>query len=248
VFAGLTRTSSRAAPVFVGLPEFRTLTRVTLGSAMVEGQTPSMADWLQAWGTIAAAVFSALAVLFAALLLRHELVARREEQADRDAAQARLVFPEVESAASQHDEFMGDEYTSVSWRLVNLSRLPIPFAAVRVSYEDAGSGRRRRQFFQVDGRIDPQSTATGTWELQPPVPANAPFDETFEVDAEFLDAAGLRWRREAWHPPQRDISIDMHPPYWRNWHRGVYRRAVFRWNRARRQRRRQRWGLPSEAD
>jgi hypothetical protein len=67
---------------------------VNLGLVIADAPTPSMADWLQAWGTIAAAVFSALAVLFAALLLRHELVVRREERADRDAAQARLVFPD----------------------------------------------------------------------------------------------------------------------------------------------------------
>ncbi|MEU4215885.1 hypothetical protein [Actinoplanes sp. NPDC026623] len=60
-------------------------------------EIPNITDWMQGWGSLAAAVTSALAVLFTGWLLRHEIRARREEQADSAGAQARLIVGTVAS-------------------------------------------------------------------------------------------------------------------------------------------------------
>jgi hypothetical protein len=52
---------------------------------------PDVADWLQGWGTVAGAVFSALAFLATLGLLLHEIRVRRRDEEDPMAQQARLI-------------------------------------------------------------------------------------------------------------------------------------------------------------
>jgi H+/gluconate symporter-like permease len=58
--------------------------------AVLAADTPSVTDWMQGWGSLLAVITSLVAIIFTALLLRHEVRARRQDQAEMMAGQARL--------------------------------------------------------------------------------------------------------------------------------------------------------------
>jgi len=67
---------------------------LTYPGAVIVADAPNAADWMQAWGSIAAVLTSTIAIVITGLLLRHEVRARREEQGEARQSQARLVVVE----------------------------------------------------------------------------------------------------------------------------------------------------------
>ncbi len=103
-------------------------------------EIPKITDWMQAWGSIAAALMGALAVVVTGLLLRHEMNARREEREEQRIAPARLVISStgyLRSRTKAHDEGYGKyEHVveRVGWKIVNYGSSPIFDIEVSMQY------------------------------------------------------------------------------------------------------------------
>ncbi|WP_433533848.1 hypothetical protein ACQPZK_16750 [Micromonospora sp. CA-249363] len=174
---------------------------------MLSAEAPKITDWMQAWGSLAGLVMSTFAVVFTGLLFRHETRVRREEQASREAAQARLVIPVL----TRDDDDSEDEGvvvrrdpTGATVTLVNHSAAPIFDVHVDVAWQESfrWPGRRRevrgtvianggRRFAVVEKSEVVRFELTGS----------AAF--VGEARIRFTDAAGLVWQRTGLGSPVR---------------------------------------------
>jgi hypothetical protein len=175
----------------------------------------SVADWVAAIGQAVGALFTAAAVIVALWLAiredrwrRADQAERDAERADRDAAQARLVT--VEPDYNRSASFPGPEIAAV---VLNGSQLPI--FDVRIVGLRAASETTSRWAW---GSPDPDEMT-----IKPVLPAQERFviqiayvDERGTVDyrdtgedvitIEFVDHAGLRWRRAGNALPERVLD------------------------------------------
>jgi len=155
-------------------------------------------DWMQGWGSVLSLPLSLGALIFTGWLLRHEIRIRREEKADADAAQARLVVAEVtgpEMSGTDPDTgHLVGPMVGVKWRIKNHSQAPIFDACVSIN------GWKEDRWGEVIDR-----ECRGMVKCDPPERFdNSPFDpREAMVTVEFTDAAGLRWARKIGEPPER---------------------------------------------
>lgn len=169
---------------------------------MLVADAPSVTDWMQGWGSIVSLAVSTGALVFTGWLLRHEIRVRREEKADADAAQARLVVAHIvgaEMSGADHDT--GRQVGSmvgVKWRVKNHSQAPIFDLFISI---DGWEGNRWGEVIEDE--------ASGTVKCNPPLPFDSyPYDPREAlVKVEFTDAAGLRWTRRMGEPPERLIFL-----------------------------------------
>jgi hypothetical protein len=182
-------------------------------------EAPNWADVMQAWGTAAGAVMSALAVLAAVLLLRHEMRVRREEQADFDAAQARLVVAELWEVGRDGRDH--DLITHVAWHVTNYSAGPILSLSVRVEQDGkalmpdgevgASNDREAQRAVLADDRTG------GNFKIENPMPypwksveqGSPRVPDVFTIVMSFTDVNGLRWSRRGMTPPVRIIETSL---------------------------------------
>ncbi|MBM0255516.1 hypothetical protein [Micromonospora sp. 4G55] len=170
-------------------------------TSLLTSEAPKVTDWIQAWGTIGGAVFGALAVLAAALLLRHEARSRSDERRDTEARQARLIFVRLGLGGGNHRTGM----TSVTYEIKNYSDGPIFGLSMTLTRSD----REDDCFSDPVNDIDPGSVMKGKWKLDPPVAwedgESAPPLGWISSHIEFMDSAGVVWGREDREPPVRHI-------------------------------------------
>ncbi|WP_147457350.1 hypothetical protein [Micromonospora sp. CV4] len=176
---------------------------------MLAAEAPKITDWMQAWGSLAGLVMSTAAVIFTGLLFRHEIRVRREEQRDKEASQARLVFGQVSGVSTDGAEDPGREPrrhetpATLQWLVTNRSSSPIMDVVFRVRAE-------RSLVDWVDARHEELVTDSLSGELQvnPDLfyVKRGQFDpRTIHWEFEFTDAAGLRWVRERGSLPRRIV-------------------------------------------
>lgn len=174
---------------------------------------PLWTDVAQAWGTMIGAGGSILAVLAAALLLRHERRIRDAEQRDSEAAQARTVDVFVGG-----DGDAGKGMRTVTWKVTNYSSEPLRGAMVIIErLDEDGSGD---DFYtERVGMIPPGGDEHSRWRLDPFVPWPAGETEPpmhfIRWSVEILDARGLIWELEDGQLPRRHLV----GPRRRWWHR-----------------------------
>ncbi|TDB79620.1 hypothetical protein [Micromonospora sp. KC721] len=162
-------------------------------------EVPKITDWMQAWGSLAGLLMSTVAVLFTGLLFRHEIRVRREEQRDNEAAQARLVV--ARPIAMKRDGERSDEITHVGCLITNYSSMPIFNLTVRLyvtGYLDS-IGDEPALFSVV------QDDVAWTAALRWPVRDSDLLQDEFYCVLDFVDSAGLSWRRSGLHLPTRQI-------------------------------------------
>ncbi|MBG6066356.1 hypothetical protein [Micromonospora ureilytica] len=172
---------------------------------MLAADSPTITDWMQGWGSILGLLVSTGALIFTGLLLRHEIAVRREEKADDQAAQARLIIPRLHGA-----EFKGEQgraLTAVKWVVQNHSEAPVMAVLVRVYPKGAFD---RGRYHKAKYVLEPHAKQDGWWELPevipwPPEQIEPPLGG-LSIDAQFVDSSGLQWRRVRLHPPQRIIG------------------------------------------
>jgi hypothetical protein len=174
--------------------------------AQAAAKTPSVTDWMQAWGTVAAAVFSALAFVGTVGLLLHEVRTRRRDEADRIAGQARMVLISVFDA---HDNDEGGLVRMVNIHVRNHSASPIidvDVLAIHRVPED-GSSEPDTLTFQTES-IEPGHSDSELWLLRTPIrwAPGTPLAESFNTRIAFTDAEGLRWIREGRAEPRRQLA------------------------------------------
>jgi hypothetical protein len=160
---------------------------------LVAAEVPNTADWMQGWGAVISLPLSLLAVLFTGRLLRHEIRARREERADLESRQARLVRVQI-------DRDLDKNAATYSFIVHNLSPASIYDVRVfRVSqgqYAAEGDGplvRELRSGDQVSTSLGPRWFDNGT-RLVPLSPL---------AGIQFDDADGRAWIRYEDEQPRR---------------------------------------------
>jgi len=176
---------------------------------MVIADAPTITDWMQGWGTVLGLLVSSGALVFTGLLLRHETKIRRDEKADRERSQARLVIPRLHSHDIQRDPALG--LTAVKWMIENHSGAPIMAVLIRVYPKGAAD---RGEFLKAKYLLSSNTKEEGWWQLAQPVPwpvgekdANPPLWH-LSIDARFIDADGLEWERTRLQPPQRLLGTN----------------------------------------
>lgn len=163
----------------------------------VLAEAPKITDWMQGLGSIAATAASIPALVFTALLYRHEVRTRREERADADVAQARLVFGRVvEFRASS------GMLAAVRWEVVNHSGRPV--FQVKAEIVHRASGHVVQDPDELEVLIDRHDQE---FRVMPTVLlAAATTYRDLSVEVTFTDGAGLVWRRNDRAAPARVLQ------------------------------------------
>jgi hypothetical protein len=94
----------------------------------------TFAEWLQGWGSVAAAVFSGAAVIVALLLFRHEREARAEDVAEEAARLARTIVVSGPFWEGWDSERVG----YIRFSLANWGDQPVSRVSFTVHWEHAG--------------------------------------------------------------------------------------------------------------
>jgi hypothetical protein len=176
-------------------------------------EAPKITDWMQGWGNVLGVLMSSIAVIFTGLLFRHERNVRREEQADSEAAQARLVVGSVgrlsRDRKSDVVEPGSGPFTGIGWQVNNLSGLPVLDVSIRIfgGWLPSGLIDHVADIMRVD-------TVEGGIKLQTPIAIgerDAQCDTRVEI--KFTDSNGLVWTRVDREQPVRVFggSASRHP-------------------------------------
>lgn len=164
------------------------------------------AEWISAIGQGLGAIATAVAVIVALRIANRESRWRREDQADRDAAQARTVTVEPTYDPMTHPD------TRMILRVLNGSRAPV----FDVKVTEFVNVDRPDLRWKIDDRNEPimikaPVLAAGDVFVLPVsfIEANdqrvLPDGEDFAI-IEFTDAAGLQWRRRNNDAPVRVLA------------------------------------------
>jgi hypothetical protein len=178
---------------------------------MIIASPPLVTDWMQAWGTVAGAAFSALAFVAAVSLLLNEIFTRRRDDADRVASQARMVLISVFDA---HDSGEDGLVRMVNIHVRNHSTSPIidvnVLATRQLDDDPAGPDTLSFEAESIGaGHADSE-----LWLLRTPIRRTheRPLADFFSTRIAFTDAGGLRWTREGWDEPRRQLSDHSRKP------------------------------------
>jgi hypothetical protein len=170
--------------------------------------SPSLADWLQGWGTVAGSTFAALAAVAAVAVFLHDRAARRREEADSAAAQARAILVLVDAKWAE------PELSEVTFILKNFSHEVIVDIKVCFRRHDERAAQGGITGYDYLG---PGESAGWQVPLDPPVaitddvlPDGMVPPDLLPTRIVFTDAAGRRWRRDARQQPVR-LHIDEDP-------------------------------------
>jgi hypothetical protein len=170
----------------------------------------SLTDWLQAWGTVAGALFAAVAAVAAFLLLLHEIKIRRREDADTRASTARSIlvtFGQPKGKWATHET--EGSITFIELYMHNFSRYPILDVAVSAERLDGGASLNT----WTTDILMPGASRTTKWTLDPPVtwPTTVDPPGLFRTKITFTDDNGLRWQRIDRQQPSRILAAYADP-------------------------------------
>jgi hypothetical protein len=156
---------------------------------------PSLAEWLQGWGTVAGSIFAAIAAITALALYWRETANRRKDVDDLVTRQARnvLVTIETPSRPAQLDKIRVVAHNFTNEVILSLY--------IRIHRLDTGAEVtwmssdvfQPRQEFPKDVKLEPI--------MQCDRPEHPP--EMFEFNYWFTDARGCHWHRVDRQPPER---------------------------------------------
>jgi hypothetical protein len=159
---------------------------------------PKITDWMQGLGSLAALAMSIPALVFTALIYRHEVRIRREERADADVAQARLVFGRVVELRANSGML-----AMVGWEVVNHSASPVFQMTAKIVQRASGQAMRDPNALEV-------LTDRHVQELKMDPPVQVAAGTTYRdlsIEVTFTDAAGLVWRRTDRAAPERVLQV-----------------------------------------
>jgi hypothetical protein len=174
----------------------------------IAADAPNVTDWLQAWGTVAGALLSSLAVVIALTVVRNDRRARREDKHDADSAQARLVYIRV--AGARGDPEGGWE--GCSFVIRNNSDGEV--TNVRVGLSTTGdidvwhAFRRPIAARKRDGGLIHFGESLG-WPFEVDAPSPSSVDDFVTAEIIFTDSSGMLWRRRGTYPPERLPDVGM---------------------------------------
>lgn len=159
-------------------------------------EAPSVTDWLQGIGTIAALPVAVVALWFTARLFQHEIRVRREEKADADIAHARLVFVRAVELRTKDEKL-----SSVRYEIVNHGADPIFQVEASIVTSSGAAGHSADE---LDGLVGSRAVEML---IDPPIPAvTSTTVRDVSLTVTFTDTAGLRWRRTGRDQPERLLA------------------------------------------
>jgi hypothetical protein len=158
------------------------------------GADATLADWLQAWGSVGA-------VFGAGILLWWEIRTRNLERRDQQAAQARGVILDLSPTDISGAE---SRLEGLILSLTNASTLPITDVQIAIELPEAGKASSLSATIMAPGkRMD------RTWLPDRGVNRHlfaAATSYQLRIRATFVDAHGLRWQRRLERAPERDYD------------------------------------------
>jgi hypothetical protein len=161
---------------------------------------PSLAEWLQGWGTVAGSIFAAVAAVTALALYWRETANRRKDLGDLFTRQARnvLVTVDTPSRPAQLSEVKVVAHNFTDEVIVSLY--------IRVHRLDTGV----EVTWMSSDVFEPKSTWSRDVKLEPIMVCDRPEHppEMFEFNYWFTDARGRHWHRVDRQLPER---IENHP-------------------------------------
>ncbi|WP_444949282.1 hypothetical protein [Micromonospora ureilytica] len=169
-------------------------------------ETPSWTDKLEAWSTLGAAVFAALAVIVAFIVWRHDQRLRREDKLDVQSAQAWLVLTTVDPLGDREQGWLGLSYSITNNSPHTISDLRIRFIFRRDDHPEYPDGilelkpstaHTAVHEFDTPRHWDGSLISLQTMRTVPPV----------EIVVTFTDGHGLRWTRKGRGQPARDELV-----------------------------------------
>lgn len=171
------------------------------GTTLCDTFGVKLTDWLQAWGTVAGAVFAAVAAVVAFLVLVREIRVRRRDQDDLRASTARLVLVTTgqEEGEEPAEETIG-LITSWEFLVNNFSHFPV--VDVRVTAERL-SGETVLTW--ATDLLKPGETSVLSCHFNPALSysyKDYPPD-LLRIKIVFTDDNGLRWQRTDRQQPKR---------------------------------------------
>lgn len=159
-------------------------------------ETPTVTDWLQGVGTIAALPVAVVALSFTAMLFLHERRVRREDKADADVAPARLVF-----ARAVELRVEAEKLNLVRYEIVNHGEAPIFQVEASIVTSSGAAGHSAAE---LDGLM---GSRVVKMLIDPPISAFTPTTVSdLPLTVTFTDATGLRWRRTGRDRPERLLT------------------------------------------
>ncbi|MEU8184015.1 hypothetical protein AB0B85_32185 [Micromonospora sp. NPDC049044] len=163
---------------------------------MLAAEAPKVTDWMQAWGSIAGLVMSTFAVIFTGLLFRHEIRVRRDEKADSEAAQARLIVGRPVALGHGNAGLPG--FTRADCLISNYSGAPIFNVRLRLLHNGS--------VLSVKDGIFSVLTEETDWHADLrkliPVSTSEPMAD-WVVEIRFTDSSGHLWCRVGMDLPVR---------------------------------------------
>jgi hypothetical protein len=166
----------------------------------------STTDWLQAWGTVAGAIFAAAAAIAAFLVLIHEIRIRRRDEDDLRASTARSVLVTAgEAKGTEPKKDVDGLILSLELFVNNFSRFPVVdvwVVAERLNGETI-------LFWSAD-LLKPGESEVLKCVFHPPLiwPHLAFPPSLFRTIVMFTDDNGLRWQRTDRQQPKRIFTSD----------------------------------------
>jgi hypothetical protein len=171
--------------------------------SIIAADGPSVADWLEAWATVAGAMLSGAAVLIALVVLRSEQRSRREDKNDADAVQARVVLVRAVGARGNPDE----GWKGITYQLNNNSSGEVSELLVGAQRVDSdrryasATVRRIKSMDSHEDELDFDTVVPWPFDFYPAEPDDVAYHTAMSVA--FTDSAGLRWSRRDREEPKR---------------------------------------------
>jgi hypothetical protein len=170
-----------------------------------------MADWLQAWGTVAGAVFAAAAAIAAFLVLVHEIRIRHRDENDLQASTARMVMITTgDEKGTKPKEDANGSIASMELCMSNFSRFPVVDVSVMA---ERLSGER--VFLVGTDLLKPGESRLMKCVFNPPIiwPYLIPPPSLFRTKIVFTDDNGIRWQRIDRQQPTRLFASNQAPDW-----------------------------------
>ncbi len=192
-------------------------------------EPPNYADLIEAYSTLGAAAFTALAVVVTFWVWRHDQKRRREDQYAAEAAQARLITVGLEPVGSR-----ADGWTGVKFRLRNVSPHSI-YDTVLLLGLDLGENRDSKVFRAQEvagsGMHEGEFTfsAPAPWRWGGRTPDTATLMQCMQATIKLTDSSGLRWVRNKYGRPFRDVDWIPDQRLSRQLRELLYLTAMARW-------------------
>lgn len=181
-------------------------------------EPPSWTDKLEAWSTFGGAIFTAIAVIVAFLVWRHDQRVRREDKLNAETAQARLVINKVVAVIGSREEgwqvVAYEVHNNSAGRITELHTALFlsdgSMILLDAAVGDLGPGEQHEGQVQFG---EPASWQFAVRSYGGPPTWTSRIVLGVDMQSRFVDSSGVRWFRDNDQEPRQSLR----PPYRSTW-------------------------------